>query len=111
VWPFRSKPESPEEKEALAKLDQATREVASDELQKEADRELSTRFTPALGYNRGGALFWMGRFRPFRWKKGDPVPEPLDDEDPAGGPSMHDVMRGAHVDDKVHGTNVEDDEN
>lgn len=84
--------ESPEEKEALEKLDEATREVAAQELQKEADRELSA---PGLfGPRRLGWMF--GRFRPFRWKKGDPVPEPVDDEDPSDDRSMHDVM---HEDD------------
>jgi len=86
--------ESSEEKEALAKLDEVTRQVSMEEFQKEADRELSTPWL--FGPRRLGWMF--GRFRPFRWKKGDPVPEPVDDEDPTGGPSMHDVMHGAHVD-------------
>jgi hypothetical protein len=42
----------------------------------------------------------MGRPRPFRRIEGDPVPEPVDNEDPVGGPSMHDVMDGAHVEDE-----------
>lgn len=88
--------ESPEEKEALEKLDEATREVAAGELQKEADREVSTFWG---GGPWRGLGFMFGRFRPFRRQKGDPVPQPVDDEDPAGGPSMHDVMHGAHVDD------------
>jgi hypothetical protein len=90
--------ESPDEKEALEKLDEATREVAAAEFQKEADREVNT---PWLWGSR--RLGWMfGRFRLFRpptWR--NPVPEPLDDEDPGGGRSMHDVMHGAKVDDKA----------
>jgi len=75
--------ESPEEKEALAKLDEVTREVAADELGKEADREIGTAFSPRFGGPVPGPLAWMvRRLRPFRWKKGDPVPEPVDDEDP-----------------------------
>jgi len=69
--------ETPEEKEALAKLDDATEQVAWGEFQKEADRELSATFVPR------GRLGWLfGRFRPFGWQKGRPVPEPVDDEDP-----------------------------
>ena len=41
--------ESPEEKEALAKLDEATREVAWQEEDKEADREISTALDPRYG--------------------------------------------------------------
>ena len=113
MWPFKKRePESPEEKEALAKLDEVTREVASEELQKEADREVSTPLNPGFGAGLGapGVDAVLGHPRPFHMEKGDPVPEPVDDEDPAAGPSMHDVMHGAHVDDKVHGTHVDDDE-
>lgn len=95
MWPFKKKPESPEEEEALKKLDEATREVSMEEFNKEADRELS-----APGLLTARPLGWRyGRFRRFRYVKGDPLPEPVDDEDPAGGPSMHDVMQGADVDD------------
>jgi hypothetical protein len=86
--------ETPEEKEALAKLDDETREVADDELQKEADRELNTAFSPRFGITMPGPLAWMGRFRPFRWKKGDPVPEPVDDEDPGDERGLRDALRG-----------------
>jgi hypothetical protein len=113
MWPFKKKPESPEEIAAEEKLDEATREVASAELQKEADRQLSTAFNPEFEHGMAvpGPDAVLGRFRKFRWKKGDAVPEPVDDEDPGGGPSMHDLMHGAHVDDKARGTHVEDDEN
>jgi hypothetical protein len=84
--------ESPEEKEALEKLDEETREVSWGEFQKEADREVST--GPLFGSRRLGWRF--GLFRPFRRAKGDPVPEPVDDEDPADDRSMRDVM---HEDD------------
>jgi len=100
--------ESPDEKEALAKLDEETEEVVWKEGQKEWDREFSSPWTfrgifrgPVGGI--GGWLF--GRFRLFRpptWR--NPVPEPVDKEDPGGGPSMRDVMHesqqeaAAHVD-------------
>jgi hypothetical protein len=85
--------ESPEEKEALAKLDEVTREVANDELHKEEDRELSTSLA-GPGYGVPGPVAWFGRFRPFRWKKGDPVAEPVDDEDPGDERGLRDVLRG-----------------
>jgi hypothetical protein len=85
--------ESPEEKEALSKLDEETREAADDELQKEADRELSTAFSPRYGVAVPGPLAWIGRIRPFRWKKGDPVPEPVDDEDPGDEHGLRDALR------------------
>jgi len=84
--------ESPEEKAALEKLDAETREVADDELQKEADRELSTALRPRFGAPALGPLAWLGRFRPFRWKKGDPVPEPVDDEDPGDEHGLRDSL-------------------
>jgi hypothetical protein len=86
--------ESPEEKEALAKLDEATREVAWQEEQKEADRELSTSFSLRFGMAVPGPLALFGRFRPFRWKKGDPVPEPVDDPDPNDERGLRDALRG-----------------
>jgi hypothetical protein len=86
--------ESPEEKEALAKLDETTREVAWEEEDKEADREISTGLNPKkYGVPLPGPLGWMGRFRPFRWKKGDPVPEPVDDEDPGDERGLRDALR------------------
>jgi hypothetical protein len=39
MWPFKRKPESPEEIAAEERLDEATREVAWDEFDKEAARE------------------------------------------------------------------------
>ena len=59
MWPFKTKPESPEEKEALAKLDEVTREVAWGEEEKEEDREVST-----------GWVF--GGWRAAGWKWGRP---------------------------------------
>jgi hypothetical protein len=91
--------ESPEEKAALEKLDEETEQVAWSEFQKEADRELSTSvFSPRLsrfGWRRAGGMpGWMfGRFRPFRWKKGDPVPEPVDDPDPGDEHGLRDALR------------------
>lgn len=78
--------ESPQEKEALEKLDEATREVAAEELQKDADREVS-------GAAPLGPLAWLGHVRPFRWVKGDPVAEPVDDEDPVDERGLRDVLR------------------
>jgi hypothetical protein len=86
--------ESPEEKEALEKLDEATREVAWQEEQKEADRELSAPMPSLSPWRiRVGPLGWFfGRFRPFRWVKGDPLPEPVDDPDPADRRGLRDVL-------------------
>jgi hypothetical protein len=57
--------ESPEEKEALAKLDEETREVGSEEEDKELAREGQ--------FFLGGWLTSI--FRPVRfWSKGDPMP-------------------------------------
>jgi hypothetical protein len=87
MWPFKSKPESPEEKAALEKLDEETREVAWDEEEKEEDREVSTgsifRRRPVGRY---------GRFRPFRPVKGDPLREPVDDEDPVDEHGLRDAL-------------------
>ncbi len=74
--------ETPEEKAALAKLGEATREVAWQEEQKEADRELSTGLFGAWLGAPGPAGWLFGRFRPFRRIKGNPVPEPVEDPDP-----------------------------
>jgi hypothetical protein len=79
--------ESPEEKEALAKLDEETREVAGEEFQKEADRELNT------GRISGSWLARFGRFRPFHHVEGDPEPEPVDDEDPGDEHGLRDAFR------------------
>jgi hypothetical protein len=86
MWPFKKrKPESPEEKQALANLDEVTREVAGAEMEKGALRR-----APYGGYGRGG-LGPVGL---------DQAVETLvhGDPDPPGGPSMHDVMHGADVD-------------
>jgi hypothetical protein len=84
--------ETPEEKEALEKLDEATREVAWQEEQKEADRELSTAtlFSTLFSVRPLGRF---GRFRPFRRIKGDPVREPVDDPDPVGRQGLRDTLR------------------
>jgi hypothetical protein len=84
-------PESPQEKEALEKLDEATREVAWDEFDKEADREVSA------GRLSGSWLGRFGRLRPFHRVKGDPEPEPVDDEDPGDEHGLRDAL---HVDDE-----------
>jgi hypothetical protein len=81
-------PESAQEKDALAKLDEVTREVAADELQTDADREVS-------GAAPLGPLAWLGHVRPFRWVKGDPVAEPVDDADPVDERGLRDVLREA----------------
>jgi hypothetical protein len=80
--------ESPEEKQALAKLDEVTREVAWEEEDKEADRELNTG-----RWWRLGGLARLGRPRLFRRVKGDPEPEPVDDEDPGDEHGLRDALR------------------
>ena len=79
--------ESPEEKAALEKLDEETREVAWEEFDKEADRELNT------GRMSGSWLRRFGRPRLFHRVKGDPEPEPVDDEDPGDERGLRDVLR------------------
>jgi hypothetical protein len=81
--------ESPEEREALDKLDEESREVGWDEFDKEADRELNT------GWWRLGPLAWLGRPRRFRRVKGDPEPEPVDDDDPGDEHGLRDALRDA----------------
>jgi hypothetical protein len=81
--------ESPQEKEALEKLDEAAREVAWEEFDKEADRELNT------GRFSGSWLRRFGRPRRFHRVEGDPEPEPVDDEDPGDERGLRDVMRDA----------------
>jgi hypothetical protein len=82
--------ESPEEKDALARLDEATRDVAWAEEDKEADRELNTRGLLA-GFMGGLARF--GRPRLFRRVKGDPELEPVDDDDPGDEHGLRDALR------------------
>ena len=93
MWPFKKKPMPPEEKAALEKLDEATREVSAQEFQKEADRERSTMFNPEFGVPVGGPDAGLGRVREFAWKKGDPVPEPVDDEDPGDEHGLSEALR------------------
>jgi len=81
MWPFKKrKPESPEEKEALAKLDEATREVAGAEMEKGALRSaaLSPGQLGPVGADQAADVMLHGD------------PDPPDDR------SMHDVM---HSDD------------
>ncbi|HKD93326.1 MAG TPA: hypothetical protein VKB43_01290 [Gaiellaceae bacterium] len=86
--------ESPEEKEALAKLDEATREVAWAEEDKEADREFNTRGIFA-GFMGGLARF--GRPRRFQRVKGDPELEPVDDQDPGDEHGLRDALDDDHA--------------
>ena len=79
--------ESPQEKEALEKLDEETREVAWDEFDKETDREANT------WRMSGSWLRRFGRFRRFHYVKGDPEPEPVDDEDPGDEHGLRDAFR------------------
>ena len=81
------KPESPAEKAALARLDEVTREVAAEEGNKEWGRERATlEVGPALASPSGPHGV------PFHDVPGDPVPEPVDDPDPADSRSMREVM-------------------
>ena len=82
--------ESPEEKEALEKLDEATQDVAWQEEQKEMDRELNTGWGWWMG--NLSPLRWWGRIRGFHRVKGDPVPEPVDDEDPGDEHGLRDAL-------------------
>ena len=88
--------ESPQEKEALAKLDEETRDVAWDEFDKEADRELNTRGAIAQFF---GGLARFGRPRPFHRVKGDPEAEPVHDEDPGDERGLRDALN--HDDQKT----------
>jgi hypothetical protein len=83
--------ESPEEQQALEKLDEATREVAWDEEYKEADREFNTR-----GFIAGfmGGLARWGRPRRFRRVPGDPELEPVNDDDPGDEHGLRDAFHG-----------------
>jgi len=84
--------ESPEKKQALAKLDEETREVGWDEFDKEADREFNTE--GAIARFMGGIARY-GRPRRFRHVKGDPELEPVDDEDPGDEHGLRDALREA----------------
>jgi hypothetical protein len=76
--------ETPQEREALAKLDEATREVGWDEQHNEGERRLKRSFGVPLLWNLPG----LPRFRKI---KGDPVPEPVDDADPKDERGLRDV--------------------
>lgn len=81
---FRRKPESAAEKQALANLDEATQEVAWTEGEKEAEREAATR--------EAGPHMFGHTDVAFHEVPGDPVPEPVDDPDPADDRSLRDVL-------------------
>jgi hypothetical protein len=49
MWPFKRKPESPEEKAALERLDEATQEVSDEELEKEPPGMLGAMVGPRVG--------------------------------------------------------------
>lgn len=83
---FSRKPESPAEKQALSNLDEATRQVAWAEEEEEGEREKLPGFFGPLTFVR-----WFRRV-PFRHVPGDPVPEPVDDPDPADSRSLSAVL-------------------
>ena len=70
--------ESPQEKEALEKLDEETREVGWDEEDKELTRERQFWF----GFGWLTSIFHPVRF----WSKGDPMPG----SEPGLGDALHD---------------------
>ena len=78
-------PESPEEIVAEQKLDEVTRQVASQEMDKEVTRERSGFFGPFTFGFRGWPQL-------LRWKRGDPVPEPRDDPDQTSEEGLRDVL-------------------
>jgi hypothetical protein len=78
---FKRKPESPAEKQALENLDGVTREVASDEEDKEWERERATGLLGPGSLPLGGPARHVPSV-PFHDVPGDPVPEPVDDPDP-----------------------------
>jgi hypothetical protein len=84
---FKRKPESPAEQQALANLDEETRDVAWSEFDKEVEREQG-------GGSFGPLTFAFPRKAPvpFHHVPGDPVPEPVDDPDPADSRSLRDVL-------------------
>jgi hypothetical protein len=82
---FKRKPESPQEIAAEERLDEVTREVASQELDKEGSRETRGFFGPLT-------LWFRARPRALRWVRGDPVPEPVDDPDPGNEEGLRDVL-------------------
>jgi hypothetical protein len=80
MWPFKRKKESPEEVAALERLDEGTREVAAEELDKEAAEEAGNPFEP-LGVTG---------------QMSGPLPV---DPDPGDERALRDVM---HEDDDKH---------
>jgi hypothetical protein len=83
---FKRKPESPAEEQALENLDEATRDVAWSAFGKEEDREHSRNIGPLTAFDL---------MRPpvkLHHVPGDPVPEPLDDPDPAGSGSLRETL-------------------
>jgi hypothetical protein len=82
------------EKQALQKLDEETREVAWDEFDKEADRELDTGRLGASWFGRASLFERFGRPRLFHRVKGDPEPEPVDDGDPGDERGLRDALQG-----------------
>ena len=89
---FKRKPESPAEEQALANLDEVTRDVSWDELDKEEEREQG-------GGEIGVLTPALHQTPPVRFHDvtGDPVPEPVDDTDPADRRGLDDVL---HEDDE-----------
>ena len=83
---FRRKPESPAEVEALENLDRVTREVASQELDKEAEREQGHLWQPVAALDVGRKPV------PLQHVEGDPVPEPVDDPDPSDERGLRDAL-------------------
>jgi hypothetical protein len=79
MWPFKKKQESPQEIAAEQKLDEATREVAWDEFDKEAAREV--RLGPLEPLGLTGAM----------------QPPPEGDPDPGDEHGLRDVL---HEDDE-----------
>jgi len=82
---FKRKPESPQEIAAEERLDEVTREVASQELDKDGSREQRGFFGPLT-------LWFRARPRALRWVRGDAVPEPRDDPDPGSEEGLRDVL-------------------
>jgi hypothetical protein len=84
---FKRKPESPQEIAAEKRLDEGTREVASQELGKEVSREKSG-FLGPLTY-----AFRRARPSALRRVSGDPVPEPVENPDPGSEEGLRDALR------------------
>jgi hypothetical protein len=82
--------ESPEEKQALENLDEATREVAWEEYDKDSGRKFAARL---VGWGRLGRWNLPGLAR-FTRKKGDPVPEPVNEPDPGDEHGLRDALHG-----------------